>query len=117
MDEDKEDITISIIDPDDTPKAPNIQNKKLTPQAKAAMRFLVDCIDEIGAPPPAWLKLPQSISRTVTVEQWRSHCGRRGLSSGGEGEASKKAFNRAKDKLVEEEIIAVDGDYVWIVYE
>jgi hypothetical protein len=114
-DEDGDEISIAIIDPDTTPRAASIKTKPKG-QPGMALDFLVEAINEVGAPPPDWLELPKSVRNVVRVEQWEEQCRKRRLA-GGKGDAFRKAFDRAADKLQELRLIAILDDYVWIVYE
>src|SRR5260370_38818126 len=81
VDDDGDQVDIAIIDPDTTaPSKENHGNKvKLTPQQMLAMELLVNCVNDVGIPPPPSLKLPKSVNRTVTLEQWRWDCVKGGV--------------------------------------
>mgnify|MGYP006269481329 CR=1 FL=1 len=51
----------------------------------------------------------------VPVPEWRKACRAEGLSTSGTGDAEKRAFQRARDALLAEGIVRIDGDKVWSV--
>ncbi len=118
VDDDGDQVDIAIIDPDTTaPSKENHGNKvKLTPQQMLAMELLVNCVNDVGIPPPPSLKLPKSVNRTVTLEQWRGYCVKGGLG-GGDRASSRKAFTRAVEHLRAFHKIGIDDQLCWIAYE
>jgi hypothetical protein len=113
-DEDGEEITIGIVDPDTSKKAP--PKNKPKGQPGLALDYLVEAINEVGQPPPTWLGLPPSVPRAVTVEQWKEQCQRRRLG-GNEEDSRRRAFDRALDKLKELRLAETLDGYAWILYE
>jgi hypothetical protein len=83
--------------------------------AKIALDALNEAIIEVGVPPPASLGLPMSITKVVTVDQWRQYAYRMGISQGGE-RAQQKAFAEGSLWLQGDSgrVKCRDGD-VWVV--
>jgi hypothetical protein len=116
IDEDGEEISIAIVDPDDSPQlVPD--DDKIKGQPGLALRFLIECVNEHGTPPPARLNLPRSVTRVVLFTQWEEHCQMRGLAKGSARTSAQTAFSRASDKLLSMNAIAITEDWVWIVYK
>jgi AAA domain len=114
-DEDGDQIDIAIVDPDTSQKAAPTR-VRLKGQPKMALDFLAETINEAGVSPPASLPVSRAVSRVVRIEQWEEQCRRRNLA-GGEGEAFRKAFDRAADKLQEIHLISILDGWAWILYE
>lgn len=51
----------------------------------------------------------------VSMSKWRDMCRRHGISNTDTDEAAKKAFQRSKDKLVEDGFVRQFDDFVWKV--
>jgi len=117
VDDDGDEVDIAVIDPDTSAPSKEVygDKEKMTPQQRLAMELLVNCINDAGAPPPPSLKLPKSIIKVVTLEQWREHCVKGGLG-GGDAKSSKRAFYRAVETLRAFHKIGIEDDLVWIVY-
>jgi hypothetical protein len=115
VDEDNEDVTISIVDPDPEAAGPvNIRlDVKLPPQIQLSWQSLINAINDVGKPPPQHLGLPRSVPRVVTFDQWEERCKRDGICRKANSEALKKAIQRATERLRVEGLIGVDDEYVW----
>jgi hypothetical protein len=114
-DDDGEPITSCIVVPTETaPNALGERPKKRRPPPPDVMRaleFLKDAITDHGEPlnKPG---LPRSLIAT-TLPHWRDRVRQRGLYDG--EAAGRKRFERARERLVAEKLITIDGDSVWIV--
>lgn len=83
--------------------------KKPGEQAKAALDALDSALLDGGI-----LKLtPNGQTKCVSEAVWRSRCFQLGLSNGVSESANRKAFQRAKEKLLVSKLIMMDGDFVW----
>ncbi|WP_128247600.1 AAA family ATPase [Mesorhizobium sp.] len=89
------------------------RSPSLTPAAKMAFNALCEAVIELGEVPPASNHIPSS-TKAVTMEQWRRHCYRRGISSSTEDRARQQAFQRAHQALAAANFIGVWEPYVWL---
>jgi AAA domain len=85
---------------------------RLPVSAKTALRALRQAIAELGTVPPASNHIPANV-RTVTVGQWRDYAYRNGISDG-EQRAKEKAFKRAFERLIDDEMVIAWNDAVWL---
>jgi hypothetical protein len=85
--------------------------KRLPPSAKIALRAFTEALDRHGEPAPGSTYIPAK-ARVVTEEHWRAVCNRIGISSG-ERRAKERAFGRARDKLVADQIIGTYEGLYW----
>ncbi len=83
-----------------------------TGQAALALRFLHEALHDVGQVPPASNHIPNN-TRTVTLDQWREYCRRRGLAENDDPETFRKAFRRAKDSLLERRLVSIWTNQVW----
>jgi hypothetical protein len=116
-DDDNEDVTIGIVDPDTTQRGEPPTKKKLPDQVAAALKYLAETINEVGKSPPSSLPVSRAVTRAVMVEEWQEQCERRRLSGGKSSDAFRRAFDRAIDRLQQEGLIAVLDGYAWLLYE
>lgn len=117
VDEDGDEISIAVIDPDPSAKSQATHSKtKMSSQQTLAMELLVGCINDHGTPPPPSAGLPRTVNKAVTREQWREYCIKGGLALGGNEESSDRAFRRVVEKLRALHKIGIDGELVWIAY-
>ena len=79
-----------------------------------AFSALVDIMDSLGEPAPASTRIPSDV-KVVTVDQWRDHARRRGVSASEDRRAQNKAFRDAVDDLMAASKIAIWEGLVWIV--
>jgi hypothetical protein len=85
----------------------------LPDSAANALDALRYALEEIGAIPPASNHIPPGL-KCVTVKQWKDYFERRtGGDIGDKDSSERKAFFRAKGKLLGEKLIGFWGAYVW----
>ena len=93
--------------------APTRQGKPLSGQAEVAMQALTDAIKDHGQKRHV-SEYPSS--RPCVHLDWKEMCQRKGLTDpGATTNAQRKAFSRAKDKLMDGDHIRIQDDYVWKV--
>jgi AAA domain len=109
---DGDNITSCVIVPVEGLAPQKEKPKKLPAAAAKALKALHEIIDDAGIIPPHDSYIPLE-TRAVTVEQWRDHAFRRGISGSGEMKSKQQAFRRAFDQLSEHHRIAVSEPYVW----
>lgn len=85
---------------------------KLPPQARKALEFLVNAIAEAGERPPM-PDLAASV-KAVRLTIWADHCRRRGLSGADDPESQQRVFRKVRQKLNDDNHIAIDGEWVWV---
>jgi hypothetical protein len=112
LDDDGDKITSCVIVPAEGLATQKERPEKLPAAAAKALKALHEVIDDAGTIPPHDSYIPPEI-KTVTVEQWRDHTFRRGISGSGELKSKQQAFRRAFDQLSENHRIAVSEPYVW----
>jgi hypothetical protein len=109
-DDDGEPVTSCVIEP--TTAAPSRAKKKpLPPEALKCADYLKDKLADHGAFVTA-TGIPHG-TRAVKLDLWRDYLKQRGLYTG--DAAGRKLFERMKNRLIAENLIAMDGEYVWIV--
>ncbi len=112
LDADGDKITSCVIVPVEGLPPQKDKPKKLPAAAAKALKALHEIIDDAGIIPPHDSYIPPGM-RAVTVEQWRDHAFRRGISGSGETKSKQQAFRRAFDQLAETNRIAASEPYVW----
>src|ERR1700730_17018720 len=112
IDADGDKITSCVIVPVEGLAPQKEKPKKLPAAAAKALKALHEIIDDAGVIPPHDSYIPPT-TKAVTVEQWRAHAYKRGLSGSGELKSRQQAFRRAFDQLSENQRIAVSEPYVW----
>jgi hypothetical protein len=112
IDDDGDKITSCVIIPVDGLAPQKEKPKKLPAAAANALKALHEIIDDAGTVPLHDPYIPPE-TKTVTIEQWRDHAFRRGISGSGEMKSKQQAFRRAFDQLAENHRIAVSEPYVW----
>jgi hypothetical protein len=112
LDDDGDRITSCVIVPVEGLAPQKEKPKKLPAAAAKALKALHEIIDDAGTIPPHDSYIPPA-TRAVTVEEWRDHAFRRGISGSGELKSKQQAFRRAFDQLSENQRIAVSEPYVW----
>lgn len=90
-------------------QAKKVQAAKVSGQKQTALQALTQAIKEHGRTldGPEYPDEP-----VVSSKRWRETCDANSLSSG-EGDARKRAFNRAKKNLLDKELVGCSGDYFW----
>jgi hypothetical protein len=109
-DEDGDPITTAIV----SEGVPMGGMAGLSRPQQRAMAMLVVALAKGGEPAPPSGKYPKNV-RVVTMEQWRDHCHRGGLSPTGTDAAKRMAFKRAASELIALGRIDVWDERVWIV--
>ena len=115
IDEDGQPITSCVVVPVDRSHAHEApkQSLKLTPAEKVAFDALADGIASFGSVVPSASGVPDGV-RGITIDQWREHAYKRGLSHSDKLDARRKAFSRAMTGLTAIHRIGVWDPYVWI---
>ena len=75
------------------------KNVKLPKGAQIALRALQSRIEECGSIPPASNHIPPN-TKTVSIEQWRTHSYKIGISTSDKANAKRTALSRASDVLL-----------------
>ncbi len=113
QDTDGEEITSCVIEPAAGSGAVGETRKKrrrIAPETLRALDFLRDAIVGHGEP----LSRPGFPSLMATkLDHWRDQVRQRGLYDA--DATGRQRFARAKDRLIAEQLITIDGDLVWIV--
>ncbi|WEJ11580.1 helicase RepA family protein [Sinorhizobium sp. M103] len=98
--------------------APTSQKKSKRPPLKGAAltawHALNEALDELGEVPPESNHVPSN-TRTVSIDQWRDYAKRRGISMSDLPRALNLAFQRAVEKLRDNNMIGIWNDRVWVV--
>jgi hypothetical protein len=90
--------------------------KRLPNAVKLALDTLHKAIAEAGEPAPTSNHIPPA-ARIVSVETWRRFYYTGTASDGQNAEKRKKAFQRARERLQADGVIALHADYCWIITE
>ena len=109
VDADGDDITSCVIAPSDA--SPGDSGKKtphLSNRDKIALEALAYALDEHGEPAPTSNHIPQTVTRVVRIEHWRTTAYARGIAS------SDKAFQRAQESLQADRRIGIWEPFAWI---
>jgi hypothetical protein len=88
------------------------KDKKLSPSAKTALTALGKAIREHGSIAEPHDEIPAT-KKVVSIDQWREHALKAGITSSPEEDAKRKAFGRAFDVLKEAGKIGVWDGVVW----
>src|SRR5271170_2479438 len=81
------------------PAKSTTRQPKLPAGAKNALKALADVVSDRGITPPASNHIPPSV-RVVTVEQWRDHAYRKGVSASNDPKSRATAFRRASETIL-----------------
>ena len=110
-DQDGDAVTSAVVIPAD---APTPRRKPLTGKTEVAMQALHDAIRDHGEAVEG-RDYPHN-RKAVKTGRWRHAFGQHGLSGDGTSpDAARKAFSRAKEKLIDENYIREFNDLVWVV--
>jgi hypothetical protein len=101
-----------VVGAEDTIGRSAAKGVKLPKGAQIALRALETAIEERGAIPPASNHIPPGV-KAVTVDQWRDHAYRTGISTGDNPNAKRMALSRASDALLAAQKIGIWEPYVW----
>ena len=110
-DEDGEPVTSCVVMPSAEPAANVSKRRPLPPECVKAAEYLTDLIVDHGAPQTG-NNIPTGM-RAVKVGLWRDTLKQRGLHTG--DDAGRKWFERTRNRLIGENRIAIDGDFVWSI--
>lgn len=114
-DADGDDITSCVVVPVVGTFSDISVGPKLMPQVQKALDLLRSGIEEEGKPAPKGRELSSSV-RGIIRKRWRELCKDNGLSESDSPDAFKKAFLRARNALVEADIIGIlDCGFVYLV--
>ena len=108
-DEDGESVTSCVIEVGD--EAPQNRRRPVGGQAGIAFRMLQNAVAEGGQKPPDNSHFPSN-RLVVPLALWRTFCEKGGLTAGDSEDAFKKAFNRARDRLLSDRYIGIWDDRV-----
>jgi AAA domain len=112
-DDDGDKITSCVIIPvDGLQPSRKEKPQKLPNSARRALEALHEIVDDAGAAQPTSNHIPQNI-KCVTVEQWRTHAYKLGISTSDEPHALRMAFKRAFEQLVAAHRAGVWEQFVW----
>jgi len=113
LDMDGEEITSCVIEPaarSDATGETRKKRRRIAPETLRALDFLKNAIADHGEP----LSLPGLPNLMATkLDHWRDEVRKRGLYDA--DATGRQRFARAKDRLIAEQLITIDGDLVWIV--
>jgi hypothetical protein len=115
-DDNEKPITSLVIDPADPPQKQTVKKRiQLSDGAKIALKQLKNALaaPNISEPVPESGSV-KSGTRGIKIDLWRKYCYQAGISEGEAESAKRNAFNRAREKLLAEEIINGWGEWVWI---
>jgi len=110
-DGDGEPVTSCVIEPTTAAASTRTKNKPVPPEALKCADYLKDKLVDHGAFVTA-SGIPPG-TRVVKLDLWRDYLKQRGLYTG--DPAGRKWFERMKNRLIAENLIAMDGEYVWSV--
>jgi hypothetical protein len=90
------------------------KTRKLSGKARVALDALDDAVTVHGIQKQGqdWPSC-----KVVLLDHWRNSCDRHGLSGSDKPDSKLKAFNRAKDALMEKGLIRVFDSHVWRCFE
>ncbi len=107
LDEDVDEVTSAVI----VATEAITKKKRISGAANVALQALSDALAQHGEKKSGDM-FPHN-RQCVTLERWRDYCDRHSLSDGSSTSAARNAFNRAKTKLHELEVIRIVDGYVW----
>lgn len=111
-DEDGEPVTSAVLKHTDTPirRAPA---RKLPSSARVALRALEETIGDHGEYMPGTSTIPKGV-RTCRLEDWRRQFALRYGGDDRDKSSVDRAFRRAKEVLLAEEVITISSPYTWL---
>jgi hypothetical protein len=112
-DDDDDPITSCVVVPVEG-LAPSRKDKaaNLTKGAKIALDALHEAVGDCGVIPPASNHIPGGV-KCVTIDRWREHALRRGISTSDKESAIRMAFVRATESLVAARRVAIWDGHAW----
>lgn len=107
--------SLVVLSPEESGPAPERRKptKGLGAEQKNALTALTECLAEFGTAPSNSLTLPASVTKVVTLEQWKEQLFRRGVLERGEGKNWASKWSRLRNKLFERRHIGITNDWVW----
>jgi hypothetical protein len=114
QDEDGDEISSMVVEPADGAQIKRAP-KELPAAVRTALRALREALDEGGYRSLDRTNVPPDLN-VVTVDQWRERCFRCGISDAGD-RARYQAFQRARERLIKEKIVAAWGDETWLIVQ
>ena len=112
LDDDGDKITSCVIVPVEGLAPQKEKPQKLPNAARRALEALHEIVDDAGAAPPASTHIPQNV-KCVTIDKWRAHAYKLGISTSDEPHALHMAFKRAFEQLVAAHRAGVWEQFVW----
>jgi hypothetical protein len=109
---DDEPVTSCIVEAIDT--LPPNRRGQPGGQAGIAFRQLRNALSDHGKQPPNNREYPGGTKSIVPLSLWRTYCEQGGLASGDNNETKKKAWQRAKDRLLSDGYIGIWKETVWV---
>lgn len=109
-DADGDPVTTCVVEPEASERA--VRDVRLSDSEKIAFAALKEAIQASGEAMPETSAIPAGV-RAVKAENWRSTFYRLYLEDASQ-EAAKKAFSRAKTKLLAQKIAGASDPWVWL---
>jgi hypothetical protein len=109
---DDEPVTSCVVEAIDA--LPSSRRGAPSGQAGIAFRQLCNALSDHGKQPPNNREYPGGTKVIVPLSLWRTYCEKGGLASGDNNETKKKAWQRAKDKLLSDGYIGIWNETVWV---
>jgi hypothetical protein len=110
-DEDGELITSCVVEQVIGEPVKATKPAKIPPEYRKALDYLKDVLADRGKPVSS-STIPANVP-TVNLDLWRDRLKRRGLHEG--GDKGRQWFQRVRNRLIAESLIAMDGELVWLV--
>jgi hypothetical protein len=108
-------ISLVIVPVDPEPESvPAIKERTLPHGASIALAALKEAIATTGVPAPVSDHIPADV-RVTTIANWRIHAYARGISDSNEPRAKQIAFSRAHGRLVDDGLVGIWEEQVWII--
>lgn len=111
--DDGEMITSCVILPVEGPAATQKRGRPLGEKYIGALDALKDCIGDMGRQPPASNHIPASVTKSVTLGDWREYCFKHNLLDR-EG-SYREEFKRLHVTLKNRGFIGLWDDWIWTV--
>lgn len=112
-DEDGDAVSSAVVDNE---QAKPKKRKPLSGKDQVAMNALNEALRDHGKRYAGSDHYPDSTD-IVDVSAWREACHKHGLTTGGSDSAARMAFKRAKDSLMNADLIREYNDRVWRVFD
>lgn len=110
LDEDSQPVKSAVVDVAEPPKP---ERKPLQGRNEVAMQALYDALRDHGETRTG--NLYPSNRKVVHIDKWRAACLSKGLTDGLSDSATRVAFKRAKDTLMDKNLVRQQDDHVWRV--